>query len=169
MKINMKYIRRFDESDSFSMIEIHVTVPLFPEKPETKWTTFFGCKFVKEGSSRHGDDCYEIEVKYFDIVWKKYKGKEMPYRDGKYGPCRPEFDEYPKELIDALTILSSSATKFVKSSSKMYYRRFGDDDISLKDPCPDKEEISEMVLKFSCIEDAKDWLDDLEYLMVTGK
>lgn len=158
-------IRRFKEQER---IKIHLTVPLFPGKPETKWTTFFGAKQVDENDATIGG-CSELELKYFDIVWKKYKGKEMPHRNMKYGPCRPNFDEYPKELIDALTMLSSFATKFVKSSSKMYYRRFGDDDISLKDPFPDKEEISEMILKFSCYEDAKDWLDDLEYLMVTGK
>lgn len=176
----MKYLKSYNESleededeeeEKGGFVEVHLTVPVFSDK----WTTFFSCRRSKtndRGQYEIIGGCDELELRYFDIVWKRYEGKEMPCRDmvdGRFsgpvgGPCRPEFKVYPKELIDALSYFKniSFVTKFESGLKKMYYK-------GKSNPFPDKEEISKMSLEFQNEEDAFDWLNDLEYLMITSK
>lgn len=175
----MKYLKRFNESvediddeeeEKGGVVEMHLSVPIFSDK----WTTFFSCRRSKindKGIYETIGGCDELELKYFDIVWKKYEGREMPWREMKNGrftgpvggPCRPEFKVHPQELIDALTYFQNSSfvTKFEKGKKKRYYR-------GKPDPDPNREEISKMSLEFQSEEDASDWLDDLEYLIITS-
>lgn len=167
----MKYLKEFNESSLLrnitdEVIEFHLSVPLYLGG---KWTTFFSASktYKVNGTSRDLDD---LELRYYNIVWKKYEGIEMPYPDMEYGPTRPEFSRYPIELIDTLTEISKSiATDFTKSTNKKYVRGNRRDPNDYRerevDRFPEKEEISNISLKFSDLESANDWLDDLEYLL----
>ncbi len=183
----MKHLKSYNESvqdeedEKGDRIEVHLTVPVFSGTPlNRKWTTFFSCRRSKtndRGQYETVGGYDELELRYFDIVWEKYEGKEMPNRDmkggrfsgllGYKGPCRPEFEVYPKELIDALSYFENSSfvTEFEKGLKKRYFSKSSGE----IDPFPDKEEISKMSLEFQSEEDAFDWLNDLEYLIITNK
>ncbi len=164
----MRYIKMFNESidkEKGVTLKISLSVPVFSEK----WTTFFGCKKYKsdeDGKYKVIGGCDELELKYYDIVWKKYEGVEMPWRDmrnGRFsgpsgGGCRPEFKIYPRDLINSLEHFKNGSfvTKFKKGLGKMYYSEKKGE----IDPFPNKEEISEMELEFQSSEDAFDWLTD---------
>lgn len=153
----MKYLKTYEKFDDFIILKIDVS--LFPnhkglkekEVPTTgTWTTFISANHNKK-----------IIQKCYNILWMKYFNKKDPCRDNNLGPCRPEYNSYPQELVDTLEFFSTedNVIEFNRSSEKKYWK------YSDKSKAPiDKDEI-ELELKFNSKEDVLYWLDIFEVVL----
>jgi len=159
----MKYLKTYE---ALSSIELNINVVLFPNSKGLKkdkvsttgiWTVFIGASHNKK-----------VIQKCYDIIWMKYFNKKDPCGKRSLGPCRPEFESFPQELINTLEYLNfkynineegtqDKVIKFKRPKFKIYWKY-----TDPKKAPIDKDEL-EITLKFNSEQEALDWLDIFDF------
>lgn len=159
------------------MVSISFSVGVF----DKKWTTMFSARTDKVEKNIYittNGTLSEINLQYFDMAWKFYEGREMPYRDMRHGCTRPTFESRPDKLIEVMTSYKdhpfvqrcmhgpekfhvAADTWFAVESGRVEEYKYPIEE----DKYPGQSEISSMQLRFDTLEDAQEWLKEVEVLM----